>query len=62
MVLVALVCLTGFEPVRCSIIPPQACRFVDTYNHAPSDFDFLSKVALSLSLSHSSSAPGKGTS
>lgn len=62
MALVSLVCLTGFEPVRCSILPKQACRFVDTYTHAPSDFDFLSKVALSLSLSHSSSAPDKGTS
>jgi hypothetical protein len=51
--LVMLVCLTGFEPVRCSILPRQACRFFDTYTHAPRDFDFLSKVALSLSVSSS---------
>ena len=55
LALVTVICLTGFEPVRCSIIPPQACRFIDTFNHAPTDFDFLSKVALSLTLSQSSS-------
>ncbi len=53
MALVMLVCLTGFEPVRCSILPRQACAFVDTFTHAPRDFDLLSKVALSLSVSTS---------
>jgi hypothetical protein len=51
--LVVLVSLTAFQPVRCSVLPRKACRFVDTFMHAPQDFDFLSKVALSLSVSNS---------
>jgi len=61
LVLVTLVSLTGFQPVRCSILPKKACRFVDTYTHAPRDFDFLSKVALSLSVSTASRQTGERT-
>jgi hypothetical protein len=41
--------LTTLDGGRCSAVPERACRIIRTYQNAPPQVGFLSRIALSLS-------------
>jgi hypothetical protein len=50
--LVGVAGLTSLDGLRCCVVPERACQIIRTYQSAPPEVGFLSRIALSLSEPH----------